>query len=94
MKNCILKIKHSLNQCIFVNFADGIIQCKENIFPFDDYLQGNLLNCNTEKCTLQNSNFEIGDDITVNIDGQKNEAVIEENEIPSNLWLDLVSDQS
>ena len=64
------------------------------IFPFDVYLQGNLLNCITEKCTLQNSNFEIGDDITINIDGQKNEAVIEENELQSNVWLDLVSDQS
>ena len=94
MKNCILKIKHSLCQCIFIDFSDRITQCKENIFPFDDYLQDNLLNCITEKCTLQNSNFEIGDDITINIDGQKNEAVIEENELKSNVWLDLVSDQS
>ena len=50
----------------------------------------NLLNCNTEKGILYNSNSEVEDGINLDTNDQKNEREIEESEIPS-IFLDLFS---
>ena len=71
-----------------MNTSKNILKVK--VCSCDGCLQGNLLNCNTEKGILYNSNFEIEDDITGDVDGKKNEAEIEENETPSNVCLDVV----
>lgn len=89
-----MKIKKYWKQRNFVYFPDRTTHCKENICSCDDYLQRNFLNCNNKKFILYNPYFEIEDDITVATNGQKNEAQKETNKIPSNIYVNWVSNHS